>query len=166
MDKGLWWIDFTEDPFSLAAERDRGREGTKSEDSEQLLAKKAEAEGKRSIFEDEDDRAKKEVEAVLEGGRAAAFNLDPEFGEPQAISSDVKISKVWTGHQEEPFTSGIAHIHFFSGGWTEPAQIELTDGDSFITLKLYPLTGRVRTYDKELETPRVEDDDGRDEGDE
>jgi general secretion pathway protein H len=161
MDKGLWWIDYTTDPFALSSERDRGPEGGKSEDK-----KRAEKEERSSFFSDEDDAAKKEVEAALEGGKAASFSADEELGTPRSLPGDVRFSKVWTGHQEEAFTSGTAHIHFFSGGWTEPAQIELTDGDAFITLKLYPLTGRVRTYDKELEVPKPEDDDGREEGDE
>lgn len=161
MDKGLWWIDFTTDPFALSSDLMRGREGEKSDD------KKAEKPEKRdSFFSAEEDAAKKEVEAALEGGKAAAFQTDEELGKPRAIPGDVRISKVWTGHQEEAFTSGVAHIFFFSGGWTEPAQVELTDGDSFVTLKLYPLTGRVRTYDKELEVKKPDDPDGREEGDE
>jgi general secretion pathway protein H len=163
MDKGLWWIDFTTDPFALASERDRGREGAKGEEAGGKEAKKEE----KSIFDDdEDDGGRKEVEAALEGGKAASFTMDADLGPPRSLPGDVKFSKVWTGHQEEAFTSGVAYLHFFSGGWTEPAQIELTDGDSHITVKVYPLTGRVRMYDKELEVPRVEDDDGRDEGDE
>jgi general secretion pathway protein H len=162
MDKNLYWIDATPDHFSLSAERLRGNEGEKGEDPN----KKEKPEKRDSFFDEEEDAAKREVEAALEGGKAAMFAPDEGYGEPRAISPDVRITKVWTGHQEEAFTSGVAHIHFFSGGWTEPAQIELTDGDVFITLKLYPLTGRVRSYDKELEIPRVEDDDGREEGDE
>jgi general secretion pathway protein H len=160
MDKGLWWIDYTTDPFALSAELERGSEGEKEDD------KKEEKEEKNSFFSDEDDAAKKEVEAALEGGKAASFSADEELGKPRSLPGDIRISKVWTGHQEEAFTSGVAHIHFFSGGWTEPAQVELTDGDAFVTLKLYPLTGRVRTYSKELEVEKPEDDDGREEGDE
>jgi len=168
MDKGLYWIDFTADPFALSAERDRGREGEKADDDDPRKGGKkgAKDEEKRSIFTDDKDAAKKEVEAVLEGGKAASFESDDESGKPRSLPSDVKVSKVWSGHQEEAFTSGIARIFFFSGGWTEPAQIELTDGDAFVTLKLYPLTGRVRTYDKELEVPKPQDNDGREEGDE
>lgn len=161
LDKGMFWIDATPEYFALSKERDRGNEGAKLEE-----AAKEKEEKKDSFFDDETDRGKREVEAILEGGKASMFAPDENFGEPKAISQDVRITKVWTGHQEEAFTSGVAHIHFFSGGWTEPAQIELTDGDAFVTLKLYPLTGRVRTYDKELDIPRPDDDDGRDEGDE
>ena len=56
-------------------------------------------------------------------------------------------------------------LHFFRGGWTEPAQIEITDGDEVISLKVFPLTGRVRTYDEPLKALELEDQEGREEGD-
>src|SRR5438105_4787175 len=76
------------------------------------------------------------------------------------------LSKVWTGHQEEAFLSGTVYLHFFNTGWTEPAQIELTDGDEFVTIVVYPLTGRVRIYDRPLEVPKPSREDGKQEGDE
>lgn len=163
MDKGLWWIDFTDEPFSLSRERLSGREGDKVDPTDEE-GEEDRPSTRRSIFQraSEDE----EVNAALEGGQAIRFAPDSEVSAPKAISPDVRISKVWTGHQEEAFTSGVAHIHFFSGGWTEPAQIELTDGDEFVTLKIYPLTGRVRTYDREIETQKPDRDDGREEGDE
>ena len=102
------------------------------------------------------------VKAALEGGKAASFV--PE-GEPRPLPGDVRFSKVQTGHQEEPFIAGVAYLHFFRGGWSEPAQIELTDGDEVISLKVFPLTGGVRTYHEPLKELELEDHDGREEGD-
>ena len=60
----------------------------------------------------------------------------------------------------------MAHLHFFPQGWTEPALIELADDDGDVfTLEVQPLTGRVKVYDRTLEDPTVEDDDGRKDGD-
>ena len=99
------------------------------------------------------------VAMILEGGQPTSVLLIPAL----MIVFGGTLGATLAGGTVKEFTSGVAHIHFFSGGWTEPAQIELTDGDAFITLKLFPLTGRVRTYQKELEVPKPEDDDGREE---
>jgi hypothetical protein len=69
-------------------------------------------------------------------------------------------------------------MHFFSGGWTEAVQIELVERDcdervrpqddrdtSYVTLRVLPLTGRVRTYHRQLERPDFDEVDGRLEGD-
>lgn len=155
LDQNVWWVEYTDDPYSLASERLRGTEGAKRDEEE----------------EDDDDfdsffgEADSEVKAALEGGRAASFVPDPDSGEPRPLPGDVRFSRVHTGHQEEPFESGIAYLHFFRGGWTEPAQIEITDGEDHITLKVAPLTGRVRTYHKQLEEMELNEWTGREEGD-
>lgn len=167
LDKGLIWLDFTEDTYSLARERHEGREGVKSDAVGEDDAKAAKKKERDSFFSDEKDAEKEEVKIALEGGKAVQFAPDVEaMDRPKALPSDIRISKVWSGHQEEAFTSGTAYVHFFNSGWSEPAQIELTDGDEFVTIKVYPLTGRVRIYEKELEVPKPESDDGREEGDE
>jgi hypothetical protein len=183
MEKGLWWIDYTQDKFALSAERAAGKIGEKDEEvdaktglpiKKKKLTKKQKAElddRKASIFEDSSDdffkdknEAKKnQVKLAIEGGKAIDFQPDSEVSKPKPISSDVKVSRVWAGHQVEAFTSGIARIHFFSSGWSEPAQIELTDGSEFVTLKIYPLTGRVRTYPKQMEIPKTDHEDGKEE---
>ncbi|MCA9549365.1 MAG: type II secretion system protein [Myxococcales bacterium] len=154
LDRQLWWIEYTEDPYGLDKERLRGDTGAKLD-----------ADGKVVKEDDDsfwDDDADEEVKRALEGGKAASFV--PE-GEPHTLPGDVRFAKIQTGHQEEPFTSGVAYLHFFRGGWTEPAQIEITDGDEVISLKVFPLTGRVRTYDEPLKALELEDQEGREEGD-
>ncbi len=160
IDKGLWWLDFTDDPYALAKERAEGEAGERPEDKEGK-----DIDDLDSLFSGFDADGDMEVKRAMEGGKASRFMPDSEVGKPKPLPSGVKFSKVWTGHQEEPFKTGVAYLHFFRSGWTEPAQIELTDGDEFITLKVFPLTGRVRMYPKQLDDPDVDDDDGRDEGD-
>ena len=160
IDKGIWWLDYTEDQYSLAAERLRGKEGEKALDGQEIEEKVKDLDS----FFDFDDGV--EVKQAIEGGKAAQFVPDEEVGKPTPLPSGIRFGKVWTGHQEEPFTSGVAYLHFFKGGWSEPAQIELTDEDDYITLKVSPLTGRVRTYQKQLDDPEAEENDGREEGDE
>lgn len=160
LDRHVWWVEYTEDPYAIGAERLRGEEGDKRD----LEGKGEELEERASFFDDDDPSA--EVKQFMEGGKGASFVPDEGSGKPRPLKGDVVFSKVWTGHQEESFTSGIAYVHFFKGGWTEPAQIELSDGTEYVTLKVFPLTGRVRTYQERLEDPSVEEYDGREEGDE
>ncbi|MBK8012368.1 MAG: hypothetical protein IPK13_13545 [Deltaproteobacteria bacterium] len=159
LDKGLYWLDYTDDDYGIAATRDRGPVGERPEES-------AAAAKERSDALDSDlDTGKAEVKRAMESGLAVRFQPDTDAGEPKPLPGGVTFSRVWTGHQEEAFGSGVAYLHFFRSGFTEPAQIELTDGSEVITLKISPLTGRVRAYDKPLDDPDVEDPDGRDEGD-
>ena len=156
LDRGAWWIEATDDPYALLGKRVEGEEGKRPEKKEEKVTD--------SFFDSEE--LSEDLKLALEGGKAITFYKDEEAGEPRALSADIAFSKVWTGHQEEPFTSGIAYLHFFKGGWTEPAQIELSeDGEDFITLTVQPLTGKVKSYPRRLEDPEVEEDDGREEGD-
>ena len=155
LDRHIWWLEYTDDPYGLNVELDRGEEGTRPDSNDEPSSRRS------SIF---DDDADEEVKKALEGGRSASFVPDSASGKPRKLTGDVEFESVWTGHQEEPFTSGVGYLHFFRGGWTEPAQIVLTDGDDFITLKVSPLTGRVRTYRKRLDDARGEDFDASNEG--
>jgi general secretion pathway protein H len=159
LDKHVWWIEYTDDPFTLAQERLQGDEGAKRDEDGKIIR---DDDDDRFFFDDDDDS---EVKAALEGGKAASFVPDEAAGEPKSLPGDIRFGKVHTGHQEEPFTSGVAYLHFFRGGFTEPAEIELTDGDDVVTLKVLPLTGRVRTYHRELKELELEEYDGRLEGD-
>lgn len=187
MDRGIWWIDYTQEPYALSQVKLEGKEGDKLDDSgdkaepsvpgvagkpgkpgkkiKRIASKaskaKAPEQDRTSFFGDPDKPKKDEVKLALEGGKAMDFQADTEVGGPKKFPSPVRVSKVWTGHQEEPFVGGTAYIHFFSGGWTEPAQIELTDGSEFVSMKVYPLTGRVRTYNKQLEVPKSDHEDGK-----
>ena len=155
IDRSVWWLEYTDDPYGLNAQLARGEEGAKRDEEGNILK----ADDDNDLFFDSD--TDEEIKRALEGGRAASFVPD---GKPRSLPGDVNFDSVWTGHQEEPFRSGIGYLHFFRGGWTEPAQIVLSDGDSFITLKVSPLTGRVRMYKKKLEDGRGEDFNASEEG--
>jgi len=161
IDQGLWWFEFNEDRFALSSARAEGRKGDtiKKEDD--------------SIFDDDDsifdDETDPEVKKAMAGAKLANFTPDDELsGDRQPLPSGVCFSRIWTEHQEEAFTEGVAYLHFFPGGWTEPARIELVDNDckqkddpttdregTYKTLRVFPLTGRVRTYDRKLELPDI-----------
>ncbi|MEL7371110.1 MAG: prepilin-type N-terminal cleavage/methylation domain-containing protein [Myxococcota bacterium] len=157
LDRHVWWLEYTSDAYGLNAELTRGEEGAKRDDDGNII---------RNDDDDQfdfDSDTDADVKKALEGGKAASFQPDGS-DKPRALQGDVTFDSVWTGHQEEPFTSGIAYLHFFRGGWTEPAQIVLTDGESFTTLKVSPLTGRVRSYKRKLEDGKGEAFDASEEG--
>lgn len=160
LDKNVWWIEYTEDPFKLSQQRMRGTEGRKRGDDGEFL--EDEDDENSTFFDDDVDG---EVKLALEGGKGSRFVPDEDAGKPIVLPGNIRFGKVHTGHQEEPFTSGIAYLHFFRGGFTEPAEIELTDGDEVVTLKVLPLTGRVRTYHRELKELELDEYDGESEGD-
>jgi general secretion pathway protein H len=143
LDKGVWWIDFTPGPFTIDPEAGKGKEEDEPEPEEPV---------EEEISE----------EVIL----AAPFQLDEAAGAKQTLPGDVRISKVWTESLEEPIDEGMAHIHFFSSGYSEAAQVELTDGDTFFTLILKPLTGGVQVKTEPLDADKLSFGDDEDEGDE
>jgi prepilin-type N-terminal cleavage/methylation domain-containing protein len=181
IDKGVIWVEYTESPFALSRERDLGKAGlTKEELADQAQLGAAGAAGSAHGRSPSGPgpggsglaaglTGDKQKDAfILEAGRAASFTADADIdlGKPAPLPKSIHFGKVWTGHQEEPFTSGIAFLHFFPTGFTEPAIIELVDeSEEIVSIKVEPLTGRVRTYDHRVEPPKVEADDGRKEGD-
>lgn len=163
IDEGQWWIEYTEDPFAISEQRIEGEAGARvNEDGEVERPGQDDLERELGFDRDTDP----EVRRALEGGRAASF-IKEDGETSRELPRGVKFSRVWTGHQEEPFNKGIAYLHFFTSGWTEPAYIELMDADEdVVVLEVQPLTGRVRTSHDPFEAPDVEDYDGYKEGDE
>ena len=167
MDARKWWLEVNESPFALSRERvsgTRGEADTQKEDKE-----------KKRRDEDEEDELG--AEAGLGGGFAPEAD---DAGKVRSLPSDVYVSRIWTGHQEEPFHGGTAYVHFMKSGFAEPALIELVDCEvsaktgecadgsqpSIVTLEVQPLTGRVRTFQERIDPPKPEVPDGREEGDE
>lgn len=163
INEGEWWLEFTEDPFAISEQRLEGESGfTRDEDGKIVRPDEDDFALDLGIDRDTDS----EVKAALEGGRAASF-MKEEGDDVRKLPRGVRFSRVWTGHQEEPFNQGIAFLHFFRSGFSEPAYIELKDGDDdVVVLQVAPLTGRVRTSHEPFDAPEVEEYDGYEEGDE
>jgi general secretion pathway protein H len=71
----------------------------------------------------------------------------------RALPAGVRV-EVWTRQQREYVDSGVAYLYFFPQGFTEKAQVRLTQGDNTWTLKVQPLTGKVNIVAEALEVPR------------
>lgn len=167
LDKGLWWFEYTESPFAISKEKTTGEVGEKTggeEDEDVDVDRTTGKRRKRGKLAEK----KTDVEKIIEG-TAARFQPDVDLAKkPAALPTKVKVSRVWSEHQEDAFTSGTAYIHFWKSGQAEAAIVELMDeGEDIISLELQPLTGRVRSIHKRVPLPEArEDNDGRAEGDE
>lgn len=170
LDQGTWWMEMSASPFALSRELAEGTRGETSAESQAKLDKES---GR--------DRHRDDDELPSEAGMARGFQVEEEeLGKPRKIPSGLSVSRVWTAHQEEPFRTGTAYVHFMRGGWAEPALIELVDCEwsrvdqkcadgetpSIITLEVQPLTGRVHSKPERVDPPKAEEPDGREEGDE
>lgn len=62
-----------------------------------------------------------------------------------SLGRRVQIVKLLVPHQPDPLEQGAGAVHFFAGGMTEHAVIQLSDGsDSVYSIEIHPLTGRSR----------------------
>ena len=144
LEEQTWWVEYTEDPYALDVT---------------ALAEADDPDDPEELFLDEEAPA--DLRAALEGGRAATFQEDERFGGKIVLPDGVYFGRVWTGMREEPFEKGRIYLHFFRGGFTEPLQLELFQGSpeedpdrrDYVTLRVRPLTGRVRMYQERLEEP-------------
>jgi general secretion pathway protein H len=88
----------------------------------------------------------------VEGAAKFAEFTTPEI-EAREIPSSVRLS-VWTKHQREAVTSGAAYVYFFPQGFTERAQIVVSQDDNAWTISVAPLTGKTSVVAEALEVPR------------
>lgn len=64
---------------------------------------------------------------------------------PRPLGGGIRISRLYTPHEEEYRDDGVGHIYFFPHGQTENAVVWVTDsGDRTFSVELHPLTGRTR----------------------
>ena len=60
--------------------------------------------------------------------------------------------KLIVPHEPEPLEQGKGAVHFFPGGMTEHAVIQLSDGaDAIYSVEIHPLTGRAQIYPEAYE---------------
>jgi prepilin-type N-terminal cleavage/methylation domain-containing protein len=76
-----------------------------------------------------------------------------EFLRALRSNKGIKFKKVWVAHQDEPQTKGQVAFYFFPTGAAEKAIVEITDGDSVLTTRVYGITGRVQLSDGALPDP-------------
>lgn len=129
LDKSEYHAECARGAVRLASEPSRGGPSR----DEELLARAARQ------GETLSDEERERLELLRRGAFAPSKTIPPT-----ALGGQVRFRKIWVGHQPEPLAAGTAWLYFWPSGQTEPASIELAQGDDVITLLVAPLTGRVR----------------------
>ena len=142
-DSGRYWAEVTDDQFYFAS----------SKETEESRQRKLEKESK----EEEAAREAAEQESFFGSSIPSRYLAKPyipkrakfnSFREtvirPVTLKSGVHLADIYTPRLLRPMSSGRGYLYFFPLGMTEAATIHLWDGkDSYYTLIVHPLTGRV-----------------------
>lgn len=128
-------------------------ESTDVNDSEGLLPEEAQELAER-YRADNDLFAKEEADPFNLNRQVTFERVQDGVLQPKKLPEGIRIYSVQTAHQRLPFETGKASISFFRNGFQEQALIVLGDeAGARYTLITEPLTGRVKIYSGELETP-------------
>lgn len=161
---GKYWAEISDDRFYIPREAEteqalRAREEKEAEQEEdaqkkrEAKAKLAERTGASSSF----DLSKLEMgDFQPKRARFAAFK---EVALKPVELKKVKLYSVYTPRVTDPITAGRAYIYFFPFGQTEPAIITLSDkkDESFYSLVVHPITGRVQIRSELVNPPATND---------
>jgi general secretion pathway protein H len=164
-DTGKYWGEMSEDQFILAG----GKE------TEEKRKKEAEKIAK----EEEAKRIAAEQESFFGGSqipsrylpkpfqpKRAKFNAFHEMTmKPVTLKSGALLADIYTPRLIKPISTGKGYLYFFPMGMTEAAVIHLSDkkGETFYSLIVHPLTGRVSVKNSLIEANETEqvDDAGK-----
>jgi general secretion pathway protein H len=151
-----YWAEVSDDKMYMAHERE-------TEDSR---AQAAEA----NAQEDEQEKKKEEELAAGEAPAVDITRYQPQEFKPKRtrfssfkemavkpveIKRGVKVAGLFTPRLATPISTGKGYIYFFPMGLTEAAQVYLSDDkqQTFYTLVVHPLTGRVGIQNRYIEPP-------------
>jgi general secretion pathway protein H len=158
-EQGRYWAEVSDDRFYMAHDRE----------TEETRARQAEEDAKA----DEEEKQKQQEEAQNAAGdspvvdptkyqpqefrpKRARFSSFKEMAvKPVALKSGVKVAGLFTPRLATPVSSGRGYIYFFPMGLTEAAMVYLSDShnESYYTLVVHPLTGRVSIQNRYVEPP-------------
>jgi general secretion pathway protein H len=161
---GKYWAEVSDDRFYVPREAEtladvRIREEKEAAEDEEARkkaeerAKLAERTGATSSF----DLSKLEVgEFKPKRAQFAAFK---EVALKPVTLKKVKIYSVYTPRLVDAVTAGRAFLYFFPLGQTEAAIVTLSDpkGESFYSLVVHPITGRVEVKSELVNPPQTAD---------
>ncbi|MCA9546093.1 MAG: hypothetical protein KC613_16930 [Myxococcales bacterium] len=135
LDGDAYWVEASDRPVFMSKQKRDVGEDLEAADEEAL----------RGLDEKEIARIKSKRARYQEDG------LIPRV----AMEKGIGLDGVLTVGQTDVFSSGRAYLHFFPNGFVEPALIYTTDGDeSFMTLEVNPLTGKVTRTAGKVDPPR------------
>jgi prepilin-type N-terminal cleavage/methylation domain-containing protein len=150
---GKYWAESSQDSFVFAAgketEQSRKREADKVAKEEEVKRTMAE----REAFYGASQIPSKYMPKPFIPTRAKFDAFREMVIRPVTIKSGVVLADIYTPRLQKPLDSGRGYIYFFPLGMTEAAVIHLSDkkGESFYTLIVHPLTGRVTVKNSRIE---------------
>ncbi len=137
LDKSAWWAECT---------KDRAFAGREAESSARRDEDEAALEER---FPDERDSEKRKLLA-----RARFVQFTDRLARKRDLPRGAAFSEVWTEHQREPFSKGMAYVYFRPHGQAEAARIPVVDGENVYSVVTQPFTGRARVVTGKPEIPR------------
>jgi general secretion pathway protein H len=171
LNEGRYWAEVSDDKFFIPhdAESDYDRRKREEEEAKQDVDEKRKAERREennsgSTYSGNFDMAKLELgDFRPKRARFAAFK-EMAIKPVTMKRGSVRIAGVFTPRLTDEVTSGRAYIYFFPMGQTEPAIVHLSDakGETFYSIVVHPITGRVKIYDQYIQPPGIDrtDDEG------
>ena len=70
------------------------------------------------------------------------------------LRNGIEIARVLTIADKEPVESGSVTVAYFPNGFVERTMVWIRDGESYLTLSVDPMSGRVRIAPGDVEPPR------------
>ena len=147
MDRGVYWVEETQEKVLLG-----DRTVALADDGKAAL----------QIIDDrieglEDDKDDPEASTMLQLLKGPSWSKVPDdIGKEQKMHPDVRFAGIWIDHLQDRAKSGQVALHFFPSGYSQDAQISLTDDDEadrVYTLTVQALTGSVYIDDFLPEVP-------------
>jgi general secretion pathway protein H len=158
VEQGRYWAEVSDEKFFVPRE------------AETVLSLKKWAE--TELRRDEEER-RRAAQRDLQGFDMS--KIEPEEFQPKRVRfaafkestlkpvtmKKTKVVDVYTPRLAEPVASGRAYIYFFPLGQAEAAIVHLSDpdGETFYSLVVHPITGRVRLYNEYVRLPIEQVDD-------
>jgi general secretion pathway protein H len=139
LDRSTWWAECTKDRV-FAAREPAGATSREREEEEADLEER---------FPDERDAEKRKLLA-----RAKFGQFTNRLAGKRGLPGSAAFTEVWSEHQREPFSEGIAYVYFYPHGQSEAARIPIADGRNVYSVVTQPFTGRAKVVTGKPEVPR------------
>ncbi len=137
LDGREWWAECTKGRAYVGGEQAGG--SWREEDDAALEER----------FPDERDAEKRRLL-----GRARFAQFRDRLTKKRGLPGGSAFEEVWSEHQREPASKGIAYVYFFPNGQAEAARIPIVDGDNVYSVVTQPFTGRARVVVGKPKVPR------------
>jgi general secretion pathway protein H len=150
-----YWAECAEGHVTTSRDRDQALEDA-NHAAELAAREERSGGGRRTASRTSEGPATLEEQAAQEQARVAKLSRFSQYTAEEIAPrelSGVKIS-LWTQHQRDPVTSGLAYLYFFPQGYTEKAYVYFEQGDNVWTITVAPLTGKTTIVARKLEVPR------------